>query len=193
MLHLQSESSTRWLEQVSSHLEEILIDHAHCEHKAAATAMSLMGTYIDCIELTREMTRIVEEELEHFHMVLAILEKRGIRFRKQNPGHYGKALNELVRPNEPQRGVDRLLIAGLIEARSCERFSLLHQHMRTTDPELAEFYGSLFESEARHHTTYVRLAKLLEGDSVVRARLAELAAAEAEIIGRGNSLPRMHS
>lgn len=193
MLHLQSESSSRWLEQVSQHLDEILIDHAHCEHKAAATAMSLMGTYIDCIDLTREMTRIMEEELEHFHMVLAILDKRGIRFRKQNPGHYGKALNELVRQNEPQRVVDRLLIASLIEARSCERFSLLHQHMQEREPELAQFYGSLFESEARHHTTYVRLAKLFEDESIVRARLAELAAAEAEIIGRGNSLPRMHS
>jgi tRNA 2-(methylsulfanyl)-N6-isopentenyladenosine37 hydroxylase len=191
MLHLKSESSSRWLEQVDAHLDEILIDHAHCEHKAAATAMSLMGAYIDREELTVEMTRIVEEELEHFHMVLALLKRRGIRFRKLTPGHYGKSLNELVRGNEPMRAIDRLLVAGLIEARSCERFSLLHKHV--ADRELADFYGSLFESEARHHTTYVKLAKLFGPDETVRTRLDELSAAESEIIATGYPLPRMHS
>jgi tRNA-(ms[2]io[6]A)-hydroxylase len=191
MLHLQSESQARWLQQVDSHLEEILIDHAHCEHKAAATAMNLLGAYIEKEELTQEMTRIVEEELEHFHMVLALLRKRNIPFRRQRPGNYGKSLNELVRSQEPHRAVDRLLIAGLIEARSCERFDLLRQHVQ--DKELSDFYGSLFESEARHHTTYVRLAKLFDSDQVVRARLAELSAEETKIIAIGNPLPRMHS
>ena len=191
MLHLQSESQSRWLAQVDANLKEILIDHAHCEHKAAATAMSLFGAYIDCGELTREMTRIVDEELEHFHMVLALLEKRGFAFRKQSPGNYGRQLNSLVRLNEPGRAVDRLLIAGLIEARSCERFSLLSKYVQ--DPELASFYASLFESEARHHTTYVKLAKLFDTDQNVRARLEELSAAESAIIAKGCELPRMHS
>jgi tRNA 2-(methylsulfanyl)-N6-isopentenyladenosine37 hydroxylase len=167
------------------------VDHAHCEHKAAATAMSLIGAYIDHRELCIEMTRIVEEELEHFHLVLDLLERRGIPFRKQRPGHYGSELNKLISPNEPMRAVDRLLVAGLIEARSCERFDLLRQHIQ--DRELAEFYGSLFESEARHHTTYVKLAKTFADDQTVRERLHELAAAEADIVALGNSLPRMHS
>lgn len=191
MLHLQSESQSRWLAQVDANLKEILVDHAHCEHKAAATAMSLFGAYIDNAEVTREMTRIVDEELEHFHMVLALLDKRGIAFRKQRPGNYGKQLNALVRQNEPGRAVDRLLIAGLIEARSCERFSLLSKHVQ--DPELAEFYASLFESEARHHTTYVKLAKHFDTDQNVRTRLEELSAAESAIIAKGCDLPRMHS
>jgi tRNA 2-(methylsulfanyl)-N6-isopentenyladenosine37 hydroxylase len=191
MLHLQSETATRWLEQVDRSLEEILIDHAHCEHKAAATAMSLFGSYIDCDELTVAMTEIVEEELEHFHMVLALLKGRGIAFRKLRPGPYGRELNVLIRPNEPERAVDRLLVAGLIEARSCERFSLLKSHIQ--DRELADFYGSLFESEARHHSTYVRLAKLFQPADVVNRRLDELARAESEIIAQGSSLPRMHS
>jgi tRNA-(ms[2]io[6]A)-hydroxylase len=191
MLHLQSTSNDRWLLQVDHALDEILIDHAHCEHKAAATAMSLFGAYIDCEELCREMTIIIAEELEHFHQVLAILARRGIAFRKLRPSPYGSALNALVRPNEPERAVDRLLIAGLIEARSCERFDLLRQHIQ--DNELAEFYGSLFESEARHHTTYVRLAKLFCDDSSVRQRLHELALAEAGILSQGSPLPRMHS
>lgn len=191
MLHLQSESQVRWLAQVDSHLPEILIDHAHCEHKAAATAMSLFGAYIDCRELTREMTRIVDEELEHFHAVLMILEQRNIQFKKQRPGNYGKSLNELVRQNEPGRAVDRLIIAGLIEARSCERFDLLRKHVQ--DRELANFYESLFESEARHHTTYIKLARLFDTEPRVRSRLEELSRRESEIIAKGCELPRMHS
>lgn len=191
MLHLQSESQSRWLRQVDEHLDEILIDHAHCEHKAAATAMSLFGSYIDCRELTQEMTIIIAEELEHFQMVLDLLKRRGIQFRKIRPGDYGRRLNLLVSPNEPQRVVDRLLIAGLIEARSCERFKLLKEHVQ--DRELADFYGSLFESEARHHTTYVRLARLFQEPEQVKTRLEILAAEEAQIIAQGNLLPRMHS
>jgi tRNA-(ms[2]io[6]A)-hydroxylase len=191
MLNLQSTTNPRWLAQVDEALEEILVDHAHCEYKAAATAMSLMGSYILNQDLCREMTRIVEEELEHFHLVMALLERRGINFYRQAPGHYGRALRALIRPHEPDRAVDRLLIAGLIEARSCERFSLLAEHVQ--DSELADFYRSLFESEARHHTTYVRLAKQFVDATAVRLRLEELATEEAEIIARGNPLPRMHS
>ena len=193
MLHLKSVSETRWLEQVRTSLDEVLIDHAHCEHKAAATAMSLFGNYIEHHCLTIAMSEIVEEELEHFHMVLKILESRGIAFVRQKPGHYGKELNALVRPNEPDRAVDRLLIAGLIEARSCERFRLLSEFIVETEPELAEFYASLFESEARHHTTYIKCAKLFADDATVRTRLDELAELEAQIVGKGNQLPRMHS
>jgi tRNA-(ms[2]io[6]A)-hydroxylase len=191
MLNLQSTTNPRWLAQVDEALEEILVDHAHCEYKAAATAMSLMGSYILNQDLCREMTRIVGEELEHFHLVMALLERRGINFYRQAPGHYGRALRALIRPHEPDRAVDRLLIAGIIEARSCERFSLLAEHVQ--DSELADFYRSLFESEARHHTTYVRLAKQFVDATAVRLRLEELATEEAEIIARGNPLPRMHS
>jgi tRNA-(ms[2]io[6]A)-hydroxylase len=191
MLSLKSTSDAAWLRQVDESLEEILIDHAHCEHKAAATAMSLLGSYIENNDLCEEMTRIVQEELEHFHMVLQLLQARGITFRRLQPAHYGRELNALVRPHEPDRAVDRLLIASLIEARSCERFQLLAAHVQ--DPVLADFYRSLFESEARHHTTYVRLAKHFADEVRVRARLGELADRESEIIGRGNSLPRMHS
>ncbi|MFN7627348.1 MAG: tRNA-(ms[2]io[6]A)-hydroxylase [Pirellula sp.] len=191
MLHLQSESQSRWLKQVQGNLREILIDHAHCEYKAAATAMSLIGAYVDCEELTREMAVIVQEELEHFHMVLDLLKRRNIRFRRLRPGDYGKRLNAMVRSDEPNRAVDRLLVAGLIEARSCERFKLLREHI--DDKELADFYGSLFESEARHHTTYVRLAKLFQDAEMVRQRLEELSAAESEIIAEGHPLARMHS
>lgn len=199
MLSLESKTADRWLDQVDGHLEEILIDHAHCEKKAAGTAMNLLFAYVDNIELCREMTEIVEEELAHFHLVIDLLGRRGIRFRRLTPSTYGRKLNDLVRRQEPQRAVDRLLVAGLIEARSCERFDLLRQHMRRLvdgaafDNELADFYESLFESEARHHSTYVRLAKSFASADAVQARLAELAAAEAQIVAEGDPLPRMHS
>lgn len=191
MLHLQCDTPARWLAQVDADLPSILIDHAHCEKKAAGTALNLIFAYVENIELCRAMTEIVREELEHFHMVLDLLARRNIRFRRLKPSTYGRELNDLVRKQEPQRAVDRLLVAGLIEARSCERFHVLSQHVQ--DPEVVEFYRSLFESEARHHTTYTSLAKDYAADSAVMARLDELAAAEAAIITRGEELPRMHS
>jgi tRNA-(ms[2]io[6]A)-hydroxylase len=158
MLGLKSATDPGWLRHVDTDLESILIDHAHCEKKAAGTAMNLMFAYgTRGPELCRELSEIVVEELEHFRQVLDILDERGIRFTSQKPGPYGRLLADLVRKGEPLRAIDRLLVAGLIEARSCERFSLLRDHV--ADRQLAEFYGSLFESEARHHGTYVRLAR----------------------------------
>ena len=191
MLNLQSDTKDRWLRQVDNDLEEILIDHAHCEKKAAGTAMNLIFAYVDNEPLCREMVVIVNEELEHFQMVLDLLKKRGITFRRQTPSSYGRKLNDLVRKQEPHKAVDRLLVGGLIEARSCERFDLLRKHI--ADPELSEFYGSLFESEARHHSTYVNLAKNFASDEIVHRRLQELSALEAEIIETGDDFPRMHS
>ncbi len=191
MLSLKTPSPTRWLAQVEAHLPEVLIDHAHCEKKAAGTAMNLIFAYVDRTDLCRELSAIVKEELEHFELVLDLLDRRGIKFRRLPPGNYGRELNELVRKQEPQKAVDRLLVAGLIEARSCERFDLLRQHIQ--DPELSAFYGSLFESEARHYSTYVRLARLFAPEETVHARLSELAVEESAIIARGSELPRMHS
>lgn len=191
MLHLKAPTDARWFAQVDAHLDEVLIDHAHCEKKAAGTALNLIFHYVENRELCREMTEIVNEELEHFHMVLDLLERRGIKFRRIKPSQYGSRLHELVRKQEPERAVDRLLVAGLIEARSCERFHALAEHV--DDEELAEFYSGLFESEARHHTTYTRLAKHFAPDDVVNRRLEELYEAEAAIIAEGEPLARMHS
>jgi tRNA-(ms[2]io[6]A)-hydroxylase len=191
MLHLQSQTDARWLRQIDADLDEILIDHAHCEKKAAGTALNLIFHYVEDLELCREMAEIVKEELEHFHLVIDLLQRRGVRFRRLKPSQYGRRLNDLVRKQEPQRAVDRLLVAGLIEARSCERFQALSEHVK--DAELAAFYRSLFESEARHHATYTRLATHFAPEGEVMRRLDELAAAEAAIMAEGEELPRMHS
>ena len=191
MLSLKSSTAPWWLDTVEENLIDILLDHAHCEKKAAGTAMNLIFAYVDRVDLVRELSEIVNEELDHFRQVLDLLEARGVRFRRLTPSSYGRQLNDLVRKQEPGRAVDRLLVAALIEARSCERFALLKERLR--DRELAEFYASLFESEARHHATYVRMAMQFDNPAAIQERLDELAAAEAEIIDRGDPLPRMHS
>jgi tRNA 2-(methylsulfanyl)-N6-isopentenyladenosine37 hydroxylase len=191
MLSLKTTTSQRWLDKAAANLPELLVDHAHCEKKAAGTAMNLLFAYVENVDLCRAMTEIVQEELSHFHMVLDILSARGIPFRKLSPSSYGRRLNDLVSKQEPRRAVDRLLVAGLIEARSCERFGLLRDHL--PDKELASFFGGLFESEARHHSTYVRLAKSFASEDEVRLRLEELADAEAAIIAEGDDVTRMHS
>ena len=192
MLGLKSGTGRRWLEQVDRDLDSVLVDHAHCEKKAAGTAMSLIVAYgATAPAICGKLSQIVVEELEHFQMVLGLLETRGLRYRSLKPSSYGRRLNDLVRKSEPERAVDRLLVASLIEARSCERFSLLRDHV--ADATLAEFYGSLFESEARHHRTYVQLAENFAPQEAVRARLDELAVAEAEVIAEGDPFSRMHS
>ncbi|HQU44964.1 MAG: tRNA hydroxylase [Planctomycetia bacterium 21-64-5] len=191
MLNLKSRTSPQWLESVEKHIDEVLLDHAHCEKKAAGTAMNLIFAYVDRVELVKSLSPIVVEELDHFQRVIDLLASRGIRFRRLKPSNYAGQLAELVRKQEPRRAVDRLLVAALIEARSCERFALLKD--RLSDRSLAAFYQDLFESEARHHASYVQLAKLFASEEQVACRLEELAEAEAEIIDRGDELPRMHS
>jgi tRNA-(ms[2]io[6]A)-hydroxylase len=191
MLSLKTATSGTWLETVEKNLDDVLLDHAHCEKKAAGTAMNLIFAYVDRLELVEAMSQIVREELDHFGRVIRLIESRDTRFRRLKPSSYGARLGELVRKTEPERAVDRLLIAGLIEARSCERFALLRDGL--ADRDLAGFYGDLFESEARHHSTYVRLARTFAPDLIVDQRLDALAEREAEIIARGDALPRMHS
>ena len=172
MLGLKSRTESRWLEHIERDLDCLLIDHAHCEKKAAGTAMNLLFAYGTVApEICHELSEIVVEELTHFRQVLELLDDRGIAYRSLKPSGYGRKLNELVRPGEPARAIDRMLVASLIEARSCERFSLLREHVQ--DAGLANFYDSLFESEARHHGTYVRLARHFAGgdDSCAARRL----------------------
>jgi tRNA-(ms[2]io[6]A)-hydroxylase len=191
MLSLHATTPDRWFARVSAHLDELLIDHAHCEKKAAGVAMSLLFTYGDNVDLSRAMADIVQEELDHFRLVLNLLDRRGVPFRRQQPARYAERLSALVRKDEPGRAVDKLLVAALIEARSCERFGVLRD--RLSDPDLAAFFGSLFESEARHHSTYVRLAKGFAAEVDALSRFHDFAAAEARIMVEGDDLPRMHS
>jgi tRNA-(ms[2]io[6]A)-hydroxylase len=124
MLSLQSETPRRWLDQVDRHLPDILIDHAHCEKKAAGTALNLMFAYVENADLCRAMTEIVNEELAHFQLVRELLDRRGIRFRRLVPSAYGRRLADLVEKNEPARAVDRLLIADTFKIVNSPTFTM---------------------------------------------------------------------
>ena len=190
MLSLKTTSSQRWLDQAAANVPELLIDHAHCEKKAAGTAMNLLFAYVENVDLCRAMTEIVQEELAHFHMVLDILAAREIPFCKLSPSSYGRKLNDLVSKQEPRRAVDRLLVAGLIEARSCERFEVLAA--ASVDGELSSLYRGLCASERGHFRAFVALAESLPGVIGLDARWSEMLEAEGRLIASQTPSPTMH-
>lgn len=190
MLHLASQTGPDWLPRAWAAIDEVLLDHAHCEKKAAGAAIKLLFSYPHHRFLQEPLAELAREELEHFQQVLALLDARGIRYATLRPSPYGLALHALVRRGEPDRLLDVLLIAALIEARSCERFQILAEGV--PDPALAALYRSLLACEARHHGLYLELASQLVARAVRDVRLEALAAAEAEIVARPCEWVRLH-
>ena len=178
-----------WITSALAHQDLMLIDHAHCEKKAASTALSLMYRYVDRPTLLHKMSRLAREELRHFEQVLAIMKKRGIAYGHLSPSRYAAGLRKEVREAEPARLVDVLIVGAFIEARSCERFARLAPHL---DDELQDFYGSLLKSEARHFQDYLRLAEQA-ADSDISARIADFARLEQELIEAPDGEFRFHS
>lgn len=191
MLHLAATTDRSWAERACEHLPELLLDHAHCEKKAASTAMSTLFRYQGRAALVAPLAALAREELDHFLSVLALLERRAIPFRELRPSRYGAALHTAVRKPDPEHLLDTLLVAALIEARSCERMKLLAEAL--PDPELAGFYRDLLASEARHFHTYLELAASVAPRDEVQARLRELARHEAEAILAPADALRLHS
>lgn len=170
---------------------ELLLDHAHCEQKAAGNALALLFRYPQHAFLMDPLAALAQEELLHFRQVLGRLGARGLRFRPQRASPYAGRLRAAVRGSEPDRLVDTLLCSALIEARSCERFQILAEGC--PDPDLASFYGSLLASEARHHQVFLDLAEGLTDRAEVRERLAVLAVHEAQVLAEAPRLPRLHA
>src|SRR5437867_7837417 len=191
MLSLASTSDRAWAERACAHLDEILLDHAHCEKKAASTAVSLLFKYAERRELLVTLSQLAREELGHFKQVLAQLAAHGVAFRHQVPSPYAGQLMKAMRAREPERLVDTLLCSALIEARSCERMRLLAEAL--DDPALASLYRGLLAAEARHHETYVDLATRVAPETQVRARLRALAAREASVLAAAPPLARLHT
>jgi tRNA-(ms[2]io[6]A)-hydroxylase len=190
VLHLAVATDPSWAAYALSHLEDVLIDHAHCEKKAASTALSVVFRYPEREALLVPLARLAREELAHFEDVLARLGERGIAFRHQVPSPYASELMRAVRSSEPDRLLDTLLCMGLIEARSCERLGLLADAL--ADASLAAFYRGLLASEARHHRTYLALAAAVAPAATVEERVAVLAAHEARVLPSRDHLPRLH-
>lgn len=188
---LRSSTSQDWINQALSHPMELLIDHAHCERKAAGVALQLMFRYMCEPNLAEVLSPLVREELEHFDKVLQIIKSRGRYLEPLKAPPYGSKLNKAVRRFEPDRMLDCFLISGLIEARSHERMSLLA--LNSPDKELRDLYSELLASEARHFCLYWTLAEKRYPAEIVLLRLQELSSLESEILSHLHPEPRMHS
>lgn len=186
---LGCETPDSWITEACKQQDVLLIDHAHCEKKAASTAMTLMFRYVDRPDLLNKMSRLAREELIHFEQVLELMDARGIAYCHLSPARYAAGLRTHVRTSEPGRLIDVLIIGAYIEARSCERFAKLAPFL---DDELAKFYRSLLKSEGRHYQDYLGLAEQYAGEPIDE-RVAFFREVENELILSGDGEFRFHS
>lgn len=193
MLRLARRTDDAWVEWALAHLDEILLDHAHAEKKAAGMAVNLIFRYPEHGAILPRLSELAREELDHFERLLATLRARGIPFGRLKPSPYAGRLQEAVRSHEPGRLVDTLLCCAVIEARSTERFRLLAEGLRERDSSLAELYEELWRAEARHGSAYVELARRVAPAAEVRERLAAILAHEAQVLADAPRVPRLHN
>jgi tRNA-(ms[2]io[6]A)-hydroxylase len=191
MLSLAAATDPAWASRALGRLDELLVDHAHCEKKAAGTAVRLLFRYPQQAALLAPLSKLAREELAHFEQLLALLAERGLAFARHRPAPYAGRLRERERTREPERLLDTFLCCALIEARSCERFGLLAE--AAEDPELAGFWRRLLDAEARHHGVYLALARQLAPEAEVAARLRELAQHEAAVLAEARFSGHLHS
>lgn len=189
-IQLQRPTDPAWLTLALAHFDRVLIDHAHCEKKAAANALSLLQAYPEIPGLPAHMARLAREESAHLARVLALMERRGLTLTRDGGDPYAQVLQALVRKQQPERRLDRLLVAGIIEARSCERLSLLAHGL--DDEELRRFYAELAQSEDGHQELFFRLAVQAHGEEAALRTLERLLDAEARIIADLPLRPAIH-
>jgi tRNA-(ms[2]io[6]A)-hydroxylase len=185
---LRAPTHPAWFDRAVERTDELLLDHASCEKKAASTALALMFSYPEDFELADRMSKLAREELRHFERVQRKLAELGVTFRQLSPSRYAEGLRKALRREEPGRRIDLLLCGALIEARSHERFLGLIERLPAP---LAEFYASLAAAESRHAGLYLRLAEARGQDST--ERLGEIAAVEAELATSPDPQFRFHS
>src|SRR5436853_4230666 len=154
MLLFREKIPPDWLPKVLAHIPEVLVDHAHLERKAATSALNL-EKHRALYGRVDELNAIAIEELQHFQLVLDLLKRRGIPFGQAYASPWTKGLMRAVRNGRREQVIDHLICAALIEARSCEKFQVLARELALRDPELANFYASLVESEGNHYATYL--------------------------------------
>lgn len=182
MLGLKLPTDPRWVNMAEMDLEEILTDHAYCEQKAATSCISIIQQYPEKTEMIHKLAPIVTEEWGHFRMVLTELSKRGLKLGKQRKDEYVNALLQFQKKDgsREDRLMEKLLVCGLIEARSCERFRLLS--LNISDNKLRDFYHKFMVSEAGHYVLFLDLARHYFGEEKVNKRWQEYLQQEAEIM-----------
>ncbi len=178
-----------WLERAVAERNTLLIDHANCEKKAAGTALSLLYRYVDRSPLLTVLSPIAREELLHFEQVLALMRDHDVVYRHLSPSRYARGLKSCVRTHEPARLIDTLLVAAVVEARSCERFACLAQIL---DGEIGRYYGRLREAEARHRDEYLALANEYD-DGSADVRLTKILERDRELVSTPDPDFRFHS
>ena len=179
-----------WIENALNNPELLLIDHANCEKKAASTALNLMYRYVDNFDLLNKMSRLAREELRHFEQVIAIMKRRNIEYRQITASRYAVKLRDAVRPNDPDKLVDILIVGAIIEARSCERFARIATFL---DEELEKFYLSLLKSEGRHFKDYLTLAGTVASQQQIDNRLQLFLEIEKQLVESPDTEFRFHS
>ena len=188
---LASKTDPSWLPQALANFDQVLCDHAHCEKKAASSAISLLAAFPGKVTLVQRMARLAHEEINHFRQVYDRIVARGLTLGRDHGDPYAKALRKLVRHQRDEtRLEDLLLVSALIEARSHERLALLSEGL--DDEDLKAFYAALALAEGGHARLFVDLAREYGDPSAVEARLQELAASEAEIVAGLPVAPRIH-
>lgn len=189
-LFLRAATPVAWLDKAIQHIPLLLLDHAHCERKAAANAMNLLAKYPEKQAIVSMMPPLAREELLHFDKVLALIQERKITYRPLPPSSYAQKLHEKITPKSGiERLCDQLLVSAIIEARSCERFNALATVLE--DPILARFYSTLVKAEGRHFHDFLRLAYLYGNQ--VETRLELFLDLENELICKEDTVFRFHS
>ncbi len=182
MLHLKLPTDPRWGNVASMNIADILVDHAYCEQKAASSCISLILKFPDLKKLVDTLTPVVAEEWDHFERVMQQIRKRGFDFGWPRRDEYVVQLQGFVKRggSKMQQLTELLLLNALIEARSCEKFKILSQHIE--DEELKKFYYELMVSEARHYINFIELARHYEDEEKVNIRWKEWLDFEAQVL-----------
>jgi tRNA-(ms[2]io[6]A)-hydroxylase len=180
VLGLKLPTDPRWADLAKYNIEEILSDHAWCEQKAASTCISLIVQYPDHREMVEMLNPLVTEEWGHFRMVMRELDKRHLQLGRQRKDEYVNELMKNIRKGRKESLMDKLLVAALIEARSCERFRILSQSIN--DDELKRFYHDLMTAEAGHYRLFKDLAVDVAGEETASKRWDELLEIEGDIM-----------
>lgn len=188
---LECVSSPEWVAAVMEDFDAFLQDHANCERKASAMAMSFVAKFPDRVEIIPELIETAIEELEHFQSVYEIMKERGVMLPAQmGKDHYVQQLVEQCRSGREERFLDRLLLASIVECRGAERFKLVYENMG--DKQLREFYHHLWASEAKHGNIFVNMALNYFDRNSVYIRLEELNKAEAQVLRSLPIRPALH-
>lgn len=187
---LQVNTPDAWLQYAAEHMPLLLLDHAHCERKAASTAINFISKYPEKRELISVMAPLAREELLHFEKVIDIMKQRGISYAPLQPSEYASNLHKHVTNKDGmERLCDQLIIGAIIEARSCERFNAITPYIE--DDELAKFYRTLVKSECRHFEEYLHLVRLYGGN--LNGRISQFLDIENAFIVSNDVVFRFHS